>query len=501
MKAVTRRQMLKAVAAVGAGTIGGGVLGACGATPTPQVIEKQVTVIVAGTPQVQVVKETVQVEKTVVVQASPQVVEKVVTAAPGERPTLEFWWGWGGMTGLEALKGVCDNFNMKNPNVFVHGLNVNMGEKLLTSVSAGTPPDVAVGNIMFSEYCAREVFTALDDFFAASKVVTKGDKDIIASLWKDATWQGKIYGLAGCEVGPRMGMAFNNDLVTKAGLDISKPPLTWDEAYEWHKTMTTFDNTGNLVILGFDVLDAMGGRQPTSDSSFFWADSFGFEWWNQEKMTFDLNNDKFIASLATIKKFYDVAGAEKINGYRTSYGTWTQSPTASFPAGVQGMILNGYWTPGELVHSAPDRKFTFTWAPNSSDRRGKKFQNEGGHPVVIPKGVKNPQLSFSFLEYLTTPEAADIILNTTGWWSPRISWLAKIDVSKFPGADFFKNSLSEADELKPCPLCPIETFVGQQLRVTWDAVNYGDKTPEVAAKELQDNLTSELRKQFPNLAG
>lgn len=476
---ISRRRFVKGAAV---GTIGA-VLTACVATPTPAVVEKVVEKEVT-----KVVVETV-------------VVEKEVPAEAAERVVLEFWWGWGGMTGMEAMKGVTDAFNMKQTEIYALSTvaQPSMDEKLLPAIAAGNPADVAVGNIAYSEYCARGSLTPLDEYFEASTVVKKNDPDIISSLWRDGSWQGKIYGLAACEVGPRIGLCLNVDLVEGAGLDPANPPLTWDEMYDWHMAMTKLDDAGNVEILGIDPLDAMGGRRPTSDTSFYWDDAFGFEYWDGEKLAYNWDNEGYIASLYTIKKFYDLVGVEKMEGYRSSYGTWTQSPTASFPAGVQGMVLNGYWTPGELIHSAPERRFAFTWAPNSAERRGKKFQNVGGHPATIPKGAKHPNEAFKLIEFFTQPESMDIILKTTGWLGPRLSWLATVDPSPYPGLDFFLQSVTEADELKPCPLDPICNFVGQQISMAWDAVNYGEKTPEEAAAEMQTTCTDELRRQFPEL--
>ena len=293
----------------------------------------------------------------------------------------------------------------------------------------------------------------------------------------------------------------NLDLVEGAGLDPDSPPMTWDEMYDWHEKITKFDQAGNIEILGFDPLDAIGGREPSNDVAYFWGMSFGFDYWNLDSMTFNFENALFVEALATIKRFYDLVGVEKVEGYRSSYGTWTQSPTSSFPSGVQGLILNGYWTPGELAHSSPDRRFGFTWCPNSSERKGKTFQNIGGEPTTIPVGAKHPDQAFAFLEFLTLPDAADIIFDVTGWCGPRLSWLEKLDTSAYVGLDFFIKSALEAEELVPCPLCPIGNFVGEQLTNTYDAVNYGDKTPEQAAKDLQDTVTTELRTQFPELAG
>jgi multiple sugar transport system substrate-binding protein len=427
------------------------------------------------------------------------------TAAAKEPVTLEWWWGWGGTTSTAAMEAIAETFTADNAD---KNLSVNplvpeggMNAKLMPAIAAGTPPDLAVGNISFSEFCARGSFTALDEYFKSSSVVSLRDPDIIASLWEDGSWQGTVYGLAAGEVGPRMGFCYNVDLVEAGGLDPSAPPQTWDEVYDWHVKLTTFDDAKNIDIVGLDPLNSMGGRRPTSDASFFWADSYGFEWWNAENLTFNFNNDKFIATLNMIKKFYDLVGVEQMATYRSSYGTWTGSPTASFPAGKEAMNINGYWTPGTLEHNAPDFTFEYTWPPTSSDRKGIKFQNVGGHPITIPRGAAHPDEAFSFIEYMTTPKAMDIILDNAGFFGARISWLEKIDYDKYPGIEFFLKSSLEADELVPCPLCPISGFVGQQLREGWDAVNYGEKAAEQVAEEIQTACTEEMKKEFPDLVG
>jgi ABC-type glycerol-3-phosphate transport system substrate-binding protein len=297
-----------------------------------------------------------------------------------------------------------------------------------------------------------------------------------------------------------MGFCYNLGLIEEADLDPETPPETWDEVYEWHEKLTTFDDAGNIDIVGIDPLNSMGGRRPTSDASFFWADSYGFEWWNAADMSFNFDNDTFVATLYMIKKFYDLVGIEQMATYRSSYGTWTGT-TASFTVGKEAMNINGYWTPGSLDHNAPDLKFGYGWPPTSSDRKGTKFQNVGGHPITIPRGAAHPDQAFKFVEYMTTPEALDIIFENVGWLGSRISWLESIDSSKYSGLDFFLRSSLEADELVPCPLCPISGFVGQQLRDGWDAVNYGDKTPEQVAAELQESCTKELQEGFPELVG
>ena len=101
-KLLTRRTFLRA----GAGVAGAAALAACGATPTPQVIEKVVTQIVEGTPQV--VKETVVVEKEVQVTAAPAEAAKIVV--------YECCWN---QEHIDAGKALYETFRQDNPSILV----------------------------------------------------------------------------------------------------------------------------------------------------------------------------------------------------------------------------------------------------------------------------------------------------------------------------------------------------------------------------------------------
>ncbi len=459
---------------------GGAALAAC--TPAqPQVVKETVQVTV---------KETVPVKETVQVQ---------VTAAPKAKVVIEWWWLWGGVNGTEGLKAMSEAFNAQSDAIAVKSLVPagDINEKYTTAIAAGNPPDLAVGVwTAFSELAARGALMPLDDWLNASAVIKK--EDFFAGLFEASTWMGKIYGVQCAENGPRMGLMYNTDLVKGAGLDPDKPPQTWEEVFDWHKAITQFDNAGNVAILGLDPLDAMGGRAPSADADILWCDSFGIQWWDQTNLAFKFDQEGFIRGLATIKRFYDLVGVTKMEGYRASYGTWTASPQASFPAGVEGLILDGYWSPPWMKTNGPKVSFRATWPPVSEERKGKKFQNVGGHQGNIPKGCKHPEEAFRLLEFLTTDEPATINWDKTGFLSARKSWVEANkeriikDVSQ---EEFFIRSMFEADEMWPSPLCPIAGFVGTEWRKAIDAVNYGNKTPQQAAKDLQAVVTAEMDKQ------
>lgn len=425
--------------------------------------------------------------------------EEVATVPPPvDKVHVDWWYTWSGPAVVEALQAVADRFNAKSDTIHVEGHSIPWEEveaKLLTAIAGGEPPDIAAC-ISYVEFWARGAVYALDDLIAASEVIDKDD--FLASAWRAAMWQGKTYGVPHVESYLRFALVYNEDLVKGAGLDPDSPPQTWDEAFEWHKAITKFDEAGNLEILGFDPMDAMGGSGAGIVDPLFWPQSFGFEWWLPDESKFNFDNPLFVEALATIKRFYDYVGVEKLEGFRSSYGMWCMSPTSGIPAGVQAMVITGYWAAGSLKQVAPDKKFRFTWAPTSSERKGTKFQSTGGHYGSIPIGGHLEE-AFKFVEYTTTEEACQIIFEGSGFLGPRLSYLEKLDTSEVPGLEFFFKSATEADEMNAGLSCPLSAFTYDQWVEAVDAVNFGDKTPEQAAQDMQEACTKELRRQFPEL--
>ena len=156
-----------------------------------------------------------------------------------------------------------------------------------------------------------------------------------------------------------------------------------------------------------------------------------------------------------------------------------------------------------MAHSAPDKEFAVTWAPAPDERRGVKFQNVGGHPMYIPSGAEHPAEGFQFIEYMTTEGVAKIMFETTGWLPGRTSLYEGdvLKVDRYETLPWYLESVLDADELWAGPVIPIQGFVNQQRAQMYDAVIYGDKTPEQAAADMQTICTEELAKQFPELVG
>lgn len=414
---------------------------------------------------------------------------------------LTWWHAWGG-TGMDALDQVAEAFNAQSTDVKVVRTQVSeMHDKLLTAIAGGTPPSLGVCCVSYAELFVRGVFTPLNDLIEASTVINK--EDFVPGLFESMTWQGTTYGVPAFENGPRYGLIYNNEILAEAGLDGSAPPQTWAEMYDWHTKLTKFDDAGNVEIVGFDPRDATAGNGPRTNIPFFWGVTYGFEIWDQETMTFHFDDERFVQALQTIKEFYDFVGVEQMQAFRDSFGGWTSSPTASFPSGVQASIVTGYYAPGELATTSPDMDYSVTWAPTPEERRGVKFQSVGGHPIYIPTGTEHVDAAFKFIEFVTTDQVAEIMFNTTGWLPGRKAFYdpERPGADKFAGLPWYLRSVQEADELWAGPIIPIDNFTNQERNRTFDAVVFGDKTPEQAAMDMQAAVTEELKKQFPELVG
>jgi len=426
---------------------------------------------------------------TQVAPKAPTVAPPTAAPPPAEAITIQYWVQWGGTT-VDGLKKCGEKFTAKSPGITTNIVGDADNSKILAAVAGGTTPEMG-SNLDYLALIARGVCTPQTEWINASRVVKKDD--FPKESWALFTWKGQVYGIPGVESAPRESLGYNVDLVEKAGLDPKNPPQTWDEVFEWHKKLTQFDSAGNAAVIGIDPVDDMGGSIGAGDP-WMWAASWGFDYFDETAMKFNLDRPETAEILSTIKKFYDFVGVEKMAAFRKGYGTWTFSPTAGFPAGVQAMVVTGGWSPGWLAQSAPDKHFAYTWMPVSTPRKGKKVQIWGGHAPIIFKDSKHTQEAYRFAEYLTCDdEAANIMWEGVGFQPARLSWWKKVDAGRYQGFDFFVKSITDADEKWPDEPDPVVSSMGNEWVKARDGVNFGNFTPEEAATRWQEAMTKALQ--------
>jgi len=245
---ISRRQVLRKVAVLGAGlAFAGPVLAACGPTPTPKVVketvvvkevvekpvEKVVTKIVAGTPVKEVVKETVVVEKPVEKVVTKEVVKEVTVAPAAKKPVtlrvhtrqgadLDVFW-------TEKQKLFLDRY----PHVTIK-LEVVPGgvepyaAKMLAVFAANQVGDViwSASRAGFSrQFMSLGMMRPLDDLMKSEGF----DLGLYyPNCIAEVTYEGKVMALPYISEPGNLGIANNLNLMKQRGAK----PLTWDSTLD-----------------------------------------------------------------------------------------------------------------------------------------------------------------------------------------------------------------------------------------------------------------------------
>ncbi|MFO7167645.1 MAG: extracellular solute-binding protein [Chloroflexota bacterium] len=453
---ISRRAFLLGAAAAGTGAI----LAACGAQTPAQ----QPTDAPAGEP------------------ASG---DQPAPASSGK--TTTWWFAWSNLEA--AVQKIVETPEFKETmgdTVLEYKGSVN-SEAILTAIAGGTPPDGG-SNFDYPNFWARGAVIPVDDKVAASSIIKKDD--MIPALWDSVFYDGKMVGVPGIESFIWWGLNYNAKAAEEAGLDPDNPPQTWDEVLTWHKALTKFDAAGNLQQFGLDPYDAMAGEPDFGVQSFG-----GFNWWDENSRTINLNNDAVAEWLETCGEFIKIIGPDKLAGMRQdeNLGGWG----ASYNAGIQTMIIEGYWHPGETQIQKPEiaQYNRATWAPVPVSRAGKKIMATGAHMVQLFKDGKNTEDMFRVAEFLLTDTALDIIFAEVGWITGKLSWLEKVDPNAYPGLKFYIDAPDQVDEWIIGRRCPIHWFINTQKAELAEQVYRGNMTGKEAAAELQARAEAEWKAQ------
>ncbi|NLE46615.1 MAG: extracellular solute-binding protein [Chloroflexi bacterium] len=467
---LSRRDFLR----VSALAAGGAALAACAPqTPAPAA---------APTTPVQVEEGEEPVEELPEATAAPAAEEGV---------TIQYWVGWGNYPVAWEKIVLLEEYEQLLGNNTVE-LKAGMGaDALLTAVAGGEPPDVVSHpSGQYLEFMARGVLLPVDDLVASSTMIKA--ENYVEGYWNNGFWEGVQYCLPANAGFAGYGMVYNTRLVEEAGLDPDNPPLTWDECLQWHEVLTEFDSAGNLLRIGLDPYDAMGGSL-AYDNGFFPPISWGWDWFNAEAETFDLNNEKMAEAFDVMGEFYRIAGPDNMAGMRQveGQGMWG----GSYYSEVQVMSIDGYWACGWTAAAKPEvsEVTRVSWAPVPESRRGVKVQGYGGHYILLLKEAPNAEAGFKIAELVNTHPACDALFLEWGCLPFMQSYLDTVDPDTFPGLDFYFASMQEHTEWHSPAQCLITAYVGTQFTELREKVYRDEMTGAEAAEEFQRRCEEEWR--------
>lgn len=449
---------------------------------------RMAAVTAAGATLVACAPAATKTEEAVVEEAPAEEAPAEQPAVPEVDPEATTWWyAWGNLdAGVEAFTQT-DVFKETMGSTKFAFKGAVPGEAILTAIAAGTPPDGG-SNFDYPNLFSKGAAIPVNNYVDASQKIKKDD--VLDKLWESSFYDGQMIGVPGIEGYLWWGLNVNIDAAGKAGLDVENLPTTWEEVYKWHEALTTFDDAGNLKTFGLDPWDAMAGELDFPVQSFG-----GFNWWDEKARKINVNNDAVIQTMEVMGQFIKLVGPDKFAGMRQTEGNGGWG--GAYNAGVQNMIMEGYWHPGETQIQMPEiAKFNrATWAPVPESRKGTKMMATGAHFIQIFKDAKHKDEIFKFSELLFSDEFADILFKEVGWIFGRKSWLAKADPKAYPGLDFYLAAADQVDEWIIGRRCPIHWYMANQYAELREKVYRDTMTAKEAAAELQMRADNEWEAQ------
>lgn len=419
--------------------------------------------------------------------AAPAAVDGGGEAAMSEPTVITWWYAWGNLDpAVEAIAGLESFQAHMGENVTLDWRGSTNTEAVLTALAAGDPPDGG-SNMDYPGLWARGVVIPVNDMVDASTLIDPSD--VVDAVWQGGFYDGQLIGVPSIESFLWYGLNYNAQHVEEAGLDPDDPPQTWEGVLEWHKSLSQFDDGGNVTRVGLDPIDAMAGEPD------FISLSYGHNWWDDEAQTFDLNNELMVQGIEMQAEFYRHIGPDNFAGFRSveGQGSWG----GAYNAEVQSMIIEGYWHAGETQIQQPEVAVhnRATWAPVPAFREGAKIMATGPHMVQIFRDGKNPDGIFKVAEFLHRHEAMDIIFHEVGWIMGVQSWLPTLDPDTFPGLRFYIDNIDNVTDWLVGRRSPIHWYVNTQLWELREQVYRDLITAEEAVVELQRRAEAEWEAQ------
>lgn len=333
-------------------------------------------------------------------------------AAPsGQAPTKEFSGELNFWSGYPELKPVYDkvaaDFQAKYPKVKVNVLTAALRDheqKLASSVSTGTGPDVYEGNL-YSNYKFIES-GAVSPVPAWVKDQTKGYWDEWVTNY--FTINGQLYALPFFE--SRAALYFNKDCFKEAGLPepASDKPMSWDEFINAAKKTTKYDASGKVSRAGFS-LRLSGQGSGVGEKFWYLGYPLGLDTWQEAgdgKYKITLNSE---------------AGRKALQTYIDMLYNWKtdsidlQHDAQGFELGQSCMFQRESWVVGDIAQKAPNLNYGAAPMPKS-DRWG-TIRNAYG--LWVPKSAQDQDLAWTFAQFMLQPEYQKMVLNDVGWLSSR----------------------------------------------------------------------------------
>ena len=309
------------------------------------------------------------------------------------KTTLDFWSFWGSGARQEVIEEIIDDFNASQDKIEVKYSYQPWGDiwtKSLSSITAGNPPDVIVQDInSVAQRAEAQQATNLSEY------IEEGFSDeFYPQLWDTVEYEGDAYAVpfnTDTQV-----IFYNKTLFKEAGISEEQLPQTWEELETVARKLDV-KNGDDFERIGFYPLWNLG-----ADVWALNADD-GVSWFDKDENV-KIDPDNKVEALEWILDWQEYYGQDTINRLEAEFGSGVADPFISGLVAMRAQNINYY---SSLAENAPDDfEFGVIQIPEKESGSG-HWSWGGGFVLEVPYGAKDPEASYEFIKYLSTPEVQE----------------------------------------------------------------------------------------------
>lgn len=340
-----------------------------------------------------------------------------IVCADDERVTISYWEKWTGEEG-EAMEHIVDRFNESQERIFIEYQTVSqIDQKLLLSVLAKNPPDLAgLWAPFVAPYADRGLINPLSSL--AEEAGFDAATELDPTYYEMCRHRGELWAL------PSSAMAImlykNDQILGEAGIDPEIEPADFAKLDELGKQLTRVEVERNGTRREIPFLELTEseltnrsyeitrlGFDPTVAQVWlpYFPGWFGGGLIDPENGNVDYDAPSLQAALAWYRTFFETYGLEQVRRFGSSHGGFASSGNPFF-SGKVAMIINGPWLPKFAEEYAPGLRFR-TCALPSVDGIAPDTTLADSDIIVIPRGAKHPKEAFEFLAFLSRLEISE----------------------------------------------------------------------------------------------
>ncbi len=332
-------------------------------------------------------KETVK--ETVIVEGTPQVIEREVTAVPAdEGPTFIRLSVWGHAPDMTTYTNIVQSFMEKQDKIRVSPEQYLGGyyQKAVANFAAGNSADVIYAQgIGWTPFVDNNQLLALDDYI---------DRDDKASWWPDTEgynlqckWEDKIY-MSPADAGS-IALYYNKDMFDRQGVPYPKDDWTWDDFKALYPKLTYEDQ--GVQYYAFN-----------DQNSWLWC------WAQAWRRDGTLEWDRIVEPTESRWTQPDIIENLQWFGPDARKNGWVPPPSAlqgggiSFWEGRVAMCMDGpwylSWCWGDVSLTEGGLNYGIVEVPKGKTNQSEFCPSVSGHTIYV--GTKYKEESWELVKYI-----------------------------------------------------------------------------------------------------